>query len=372
MTKAFMQVSPVPLLRDYTDVESENDTYSLAHQSREEKRVFSMFSLGTFSRDDGRRFAGMCQGERVIELASLQALGSEAGGLWQPQASVLDLLTAWDVHLPALRRLAERVASARLAGEAMSSLTVHPPVDLPRQIFCIGANYRKHVVDLTVDSGVGPEGLEGDELRRWAENMMDERARTGEPYAFMKAVSAVTGANGDVLLPQGSVSPDWEAELAVVIGRGGRRIKRDQAMSHIAGFAIANDLTCRDRIPRTDYKMLGTDWLQAKSPPTFLPFGPVLVPACFVPDPHALRITLKLNGQSMQDETTADMIFDISRQIEYVSRHAELWPGDVICTGSPAGNGTHYNRFLRPGDVLDVTIEGLGAQRNVCVADAAE
>lgn len=331
-----------------------------------------MFALGTFSRGDDRRFAALCFADRAVSLASVHGLASELGARWRPQASVLELLSAWDEHLPVLRRLAERLGNAPAAAEPMSSLSVHPPVDLPRQIFCTGANYRKHVVDLTVDSGVGPEGLTGEGLRRWAENMMDERARTGEPYAFMKAVSAVTGAYGDVLLPQGSVSPDWEAELAVIIGRGGRRIKRENAMSHIAGFAIVNDVTCRDRIARTDYKMLGTDWLKAKSPPTFLPFGPVLVPACFVRDPHDLRITLKLNGETMQDETSADMIFDISRQIEYISTHAELWPGDLICTGSPAGNGTHYNRFLRPGDVLDVTIEGLGSQRNVCIADTAD
>jgi 2-keto-4-pentenoate hydratase/2-oxohepta-3-ene-1,7-dioic acid hydratase in catechol pathway len=331
-----------------------------------------MFALGTFSRGDDRRFAALCFGDRAVSLVSLQSLASEVGARWRPDASVFDLLTAWDEHLPVLRRLAERLGNAPASAVAISSLTVHPPVDLPRQIFCTGANYRKHVVDLTVDSGVGPEGLSGEALRRWAENMMDERARTGEPYAFTKAVSAVTGAHGDVLLPRGSVSPDWEAELAVIIGRGGRRIKRHDAMSHIAGFAIVNDVTCRDRIARTDYKMLGTDWLQAKSPPTFLPFGPVMVPACFVRDPHDLRITLKLNGDTMQNETTADMIFDISRQIEYISTHAELWPGDLICTGSPAGNGTHYNRFLRPGDVMDVTIEGLGSQRNVCIADTAD
>lgn len=330
-----------------------------------------MFALGTFSEGGGDRFAALCFGDRVVPLSSVQAQASEVGARWRPGATVLELLAAWDEHLPALQRLAERVGTGA-AGQPMSSLAVHPPVDLPRQVFCTGANYRKHVVDLTVDSGVGPEGLTGDALRRWAENMMDERARVGEPYAFTKAVSSITGAYGPVLLPQGSTQPDWEAELAVVIGRGGRRIKRDQAMQHVAGFAIANDVTCRDRIARSDYKMLGTDWLQAKSPPTFLPFGPVLVPACFIRDPHDLKITLKLNGDTMQNETTADMIFDIPRQIEYISRHAELLPGDVICTGSPAGNGTHYNRFLRPGDVMDVSIDGLGSQRNVCIADTAD
>ena len=100
-----------------------------------------------------------------------------------------------------------------------------------------------------------------------------------------------------------------------------------------------------------------------------MPFGPTLVPACFVPNPQQLRITLKLNGQTMQDESTADMLFDVARQIEYISSHVELWPGDLIATGSPAGNGSHYNRFLRDGDVIDAEIEGLGRQRNPCVAE---
>jgi 2-keto-4-pentenoate hydratase/2-oxohepta-3-ene-1,7-dioic acid hydratase in catechol pathway len=116
--------------------------------------------------------------------------------------------------------------------------------------------------------------------------------------------------------------------------------------------------------------MLGTDWLRSKSPPSFMPFGPVLVPACFVADPQDLRLTLKLNGQTMQDESSADMLFGVARQIEYLSRHVQLWPGDLIATGSPAGNGTHYQRYLRHGDVVDSTIEGLGAQRNRCIDPA--
>ena len=113
--------------------------------------------------------------------------------------------------------------------------------------------------------------------------------------------------------------------------------------------------------------MLGTDWLRSKSAPSFMPFGPVLVPACFVPNAQDLRLTLKLNGQTMQDESTADMLFDVAQQIEYITAHVQLWPGDLIATGSPAGNGTHYNRFLRDGDVMESSIEGLGTQRNACV-----
>jgi 2-keto-4-pentenoate hydratase/2-oxohepta-3-ene-1,7-dioic acid hydratase in catechol pathway len=196
--------------------------------------------------------------------------------------------------------------------------------------------------------------------------MMDERARTGEPYVFTKLPSAVTGAFDPVDLPAHVTKPDWEIELGVIIGRGGRHILRQEALAHIAGYCILNDITARDQIARTDYKMLGTDWLRSKCAPGFLPCGPYLVPAQFIPDPQALHLTLQLNGSTMQDESTADMLFDVSRQIEYISRHAQLWPGDLIATGSPAGNGTHYNRFLRDGDVMEARITGLGYQRNPC------
>jgi 2-keto-4-pentenoate hydratase/2-oxohepta-3-ene-1,7-dioic acid hydratase in catechol pathway len=246
----------------------------------------------------------------------------------------------------------------------------HPPVDLPRQLFFTGANYRKHVVDLTIDQNVGPAGLSGDELRRWAEQMMDERAANGSPYSFLKAPSSIIGAYDDLPVPGTTAKLDWELELGVVIGRGGRNIARADAMAHVAGYVIVNDVTARDLIPRTDYAMLGTDWLRGKSQPGFCPFGPVLVPAAFVADPHDLQLVLKLNGQAMQDESTADMLFDITRQIEYVSTYAELWPGDLISTGSPAGNGTHYGRFLQPGDVMEATITGLGTQRTRVVGAA--
>ena len=111
------------------------------------------------------------------------------------------------------------------------------------------------------------------------------------------------------------------------------------------------------------------DFVMSKGAPTFLPLGPFLVPAAFVPDAQGLRLTLKLNGQVMQDESTADMIFSVAHLIEYLSAGVELQPGDVICTGSPAGNGMHYGRFMQQGDVIESSITGLGAQRNRCVAD---
>ena len=142
-------------------------------------------------------------------------------------------------------------------------------------------------------------------------------------------------------------------------------------MDYVAGYTIANDVTARDRLYRPDMRTIASDWLSSKSPPSFLPLGPYLVPARFVPQPQALRITLALNGQTMQDALTSDMIFDISRQIEYVSNRVALLPGDILLTGSPAGNGTHHQRFLRPGDELTGAITGLGQQRNTCIAEGA-
>jgi 2-keto-4-pentenoate hydratase/2-oxohepta-3-ene-1,7-dioic acid hydratase in catechol pathway len=325
------------------------------------------FSLGTFSQGDGARFAGLCFDDRVLSLRSLHRQAVECGARWSEGASVLDLLQDWEPNLAVLRMLAEQASARRASAPTMSSLKVHPPVDLPRQVLCTGANYRKHVVDLTLDMGVGPEGLQGAALRQWAEDMMDERARHGQPYVFPKLPSSITGAFDSIVLPATTEKPDWELELAVIIGRPARNVSREKALDHVAGYSIVNDVSARDLIARTDYKMLGTDWLRSKSAPTFMPFGPTLVPACFVARPQDLRLTLKLNGQTMQDESTADMLFDVAQQIEYITAHVQLWPGDLIATGSPAGNGTHYNRFLRDGDVIDAEIQGLGRQRNACV-----
>jgi 2,4-diketo-3-deoxy-L-fuconate hydrolase len=320
------------------------------------------FGLATFALRSGSACAGLAIGERVAAIdalldghASVQA--GQLRGL-----SVLELLERWHEALPLLVALAGRVSPHDDAFHDFAVVKLLPPVNLPRQVFCTGANYRKHVVDLTLDMGVGPKGLDRDGLRKWAEEMMDERAATGLPYVFTKPVSTIAGARDVLAVPAYQEKPDWELELAVVIGRGGRGIGRDQALSHVAGYAIVNDVTSRSLIARTDYQSLGTDWFRAKGQPGYLPFGPVLVPAQFVVDPYALALKLTLNGETMQDESAADMIFDIARQIEYISTYATLLPGDVICTGSPAGNGTHYDRFLKPGDLMVGEIGGLGRQ----------
>jgi len=326
------------------------------------------YALATVSTEGLPKSAALVIDSKVAMLDDL-LMAHPVAGLHRG-ASILDLLESWGTASTGLDALAgTAMGLAGVVWRDESEVRYHPPVDLPRQIFCTGANYRTHVVHLHMDTKFGPEGLKGDELRIWAEKMMDDRLANGEPYVFTKPVAAVAGANDTLVLPNTTAKPDWELELAVVIGKGGYRIPLESAMDHVAGYAVANDISARDLIPRTDYAMLGTDWLRSKGQAGFLPFGPWLVPARFIPDPYDLGIRLSVEGRMMQNESTSDMMFDIARQIEYIARYTPLWPGDVICTGSPAGNGTHYGRFLQDGDLMVGEIDGLGAQHVRCVAE---
>jgi 2-keto-4-pentenoate hydratase/2-oxohepta-3-ene-1,7-dioic acid hydratase in catechol pathway len=334
------------------------------------------FKLGSFSAAGAQAFAGLVRGDQVIALQALKKVAEAKGLQLSGCESVYALLQNWQSNFAVLcETLALADQTGALDWTPVSSLKVHAPVELPRQIFCTGANYFKHVVDMLVSMGPGAQpataGMTPAELRTYAENLMHERAATGSPYVFSKIPSAVTGPYDPVILPALASQPDWELELAVVIGKPARHVRREDAADYIAGYTIANDITNRDLIWCKEPKAMGTDWVSSKNSPTFLPLGPYLVPAAFVADPNQLQIVLKLNGEVMQDESTSDMIFDIARQIEYVSSRVQLWPGDIICTGSPAGNGIHYGRFLRDGDVMEASITGLGEQRNPCVAEAA-
>ncbi|MGX1372903.1 2-keto-4-pentenoate hydratase/2-oxohepta-3-ene-1,7-dioic acid hydratase in catechol pathway [Streptomyces canus] len=305
------------------------------------------FVLGTFRCSAGVAFPGLVTGARVRDLSDLVP-------------SVRALVEDWDACLPRLDGLA---GSADGAWHDLASLCVLPPLE-PGQILQSGANYRKHVVDLVAAEKESVHGATPEEARADAEQMMDERIRSGVPYVFLGSTRAMCGPYDDIVLPALGEQHDWELELALVIGRKGRDIPAGEAMSYVAGYTICNDLTTRDRLYRPDLKAIGTDWFTAKNADTFLPTGPFLVPAAFVGDPDDLRITLRHNGVVRQDESTKDMIFDIPRLIAYVSTTTTLHPGDLLLTGSPAGNGAHWGVFLKPGDVLEAEITGLGHQRN--------
>jgi 2-keto-4-pentenoate hydratase/2-oxohepta-3-ene-1,7-dioic acid hydratase in catechol pathway len=313
------------------------------------------FALGSFEQR-GRRFPGVVVDERVLDVTTLLPSVRTTG----------DLLLDWDAQLDQLaRELDDLGDGVTAASTPVSQLRVLPPVQPVGQIFAAGANYRQHVLEITVAHGLGRPGASDDELREQAAREMDERAAHGDPYVWLGLPSAVSGAYDDVLLPDVGTDVDWEVELGAVIGRRAHRVAPGAAAEHIAGYTICNDITARSLVGRRDMPMLGTDWLRSKNQPTFFPTGPYLVPARFVPDPAALEIELRLNGETMQHATTGDLLFGIDELIAYTSSIVALEPGDMLITGSPAGNGSHWKRFLRDGDVMEARISGLGEQRTV-------
>jgi 2-keto-4-pentenoate hydratase/2-oxohepta-3-ene-1,7-dioic acid hydratase in catechol pathway len=334
------------------------------------------FALGSFSAAGSPPFAGLVIGDRVLALHALEPLARRLGVALRGR-TMLEVLEHWVPNCHALTILTTAMtepAQASLARRALPAgqLRTHAPVQ-PRQIFCAGANYRKHVIDLILDQPVTVDAATPrEERRRHAEALMDHRAAKGKPFVFAKLPSCLAGPMDDILLPFDMQQADWELELVAVIGKPARRVPAARALEYVAGYTIGNDLTGREMLARPDLPSMGHDWLAGKCAPTFLALGPYIVPSQFVADPQRLQITLRLNGQIMQDESTADMIFPVARLIEWISTHVQLLPGDLIMTGSPSGNGTHHQRFLQVADVLEGTLTGLGTQRNRCIAEQVD
>ncbi|MEZ5716140.1 MAG: fumarylacetoacetate hydrolase family protein [Paracoccaceae bacterium] len=206
--------------------------------------------------------------------------------------------------------------------------------------FCVGLNYAKHAEEAGMPV-------------------------PAEPILFSKASSALSGPYDPVVIPRGSEKGDWEVELGVVIGREALYVDEARALDHVAGYCVINDVS-----ERAFQIEKGGQWIKGKSAPTFGPTGPWLVTADEVADPQALRLWLSLNGEVAQDSNTDDMIFGVAEIVSYMSRFMRLQPGDVIATGTPSGVGMGMKppRFLRPGDVMELEVEGLGTQRQEVVA----
>jgi len=316
------------------------------------------FALGTFSVPDTEPFPGLLAKGRVLDLSAALA--------WAP-SGMRAVLERWEEALPVLHVLA---AEDALDWRPLEGLRVHAPVE-PRQIFQSGANYRQHVIDLEVAHRSPDDPRTVEEARAEVAAVMDRRAAEDLPYVFIGLPSTIAGPYDDVVLPSWAEQPDWELELAAVVSRPAYRVPVEEALEYVAGYTIANDLTDRATVFRRDMKAIGTDWLRCKNAPGFTPLGPWLVPAASIADPGDLRVTLKLNGETMQDESTKDMLFGIARLVSYISQTSRLLPGDLVLTGSPAGNGIHWGRLLRDGDVMEGSITGLGMQRNRCLAEGA-
>jgi 2-keto-4-pentenoate hydratase/2-oxohepta-3-ene-1,7-dioic acid hydratase in catechol pathway len=242
----------------------------------------------------------------------------------------------------------DRIRAAQQAGELpemdITGLRVGAPVARPGAVLCIGMNYAAHAAE----SGSTPPS---------------------EPVLFYKAPNTVVGPYDDVLIPRGSRRTDWEVELAVVIGRTARYLDSpDEALSYVAGYTVANDLSEREfQIERS-----GGQWSKGKSCETFNPLGPWLITADEVTDPQDLVLRSWVNGDARQDSSTKDMVFSVAHLIWHLSRFTVLDPGDVLNTGTPQGVALSGRfPYLREGDVVEVEIAGLGRQRNHALSGKA-
>ncbi|MBB1634874.1 MULTISPECIES: fumarylacetoacetate hydrolase family protein [Cupriavidus] len=280
-----------------------------------------------------------------MKLVRVGKPGAERPGLIDAEGRVRDLSGVLDGLGP-----------QALSAEALARLAKLDPATLPvvqaerfgvpwtgiGKIVAIGLNYADHAAEAGM-------------------------ALPAEPIVFLKANSALNGPNDPVMLPRGSEKTDWEVELGVVIGKVARDVSLADALSHVAGYCVVNDVSEREfQIER------GGTWDKGKGCDTFCPVGPWLVTRDEVPDPQALGLWLDVNGQRVQKGSTATMVFDVATLVSYVSRFMTLHPGDLICTGTPPGVGMGFKppRFLKAGDTMRLGIDGLGEQGQTVVAYA--
>lgn len=244
-------------------------------------------------------------------------------------ADAMDRVMRWIDNPPGGERLSE--AEAKFAA----------PIARPPKIICIGLNYRDHAIESNLPI---PE----------------------TPTMFAKFPTAVIGPGAPIVLPKASTKPDYEAEFAVVIGKGGRHIPEARWREHVFGYTIVNDVSARD------FQMATSQWMIGKTFDTFAPIGPAIVTADEIEDPHALAISLELSGDIMQQSNTSNLIFGVPRLIAYLSSVFTLEPGDIIATGTPSGVGFARTppRYLKAGDEVRVRIAGIGELYNPVVAEA--
>jgi len=223
--------------------------------------------------------------------------------------------------------------------KAKAGVRLGAPFKRPSKIICVGLNYTKHALE-------------------------SKMPLPPEPIIFFKSTTALVGPHDKLIIPKKSIKTDWEVELAVVIGKKASYVEEKEAMGYVAGFCLHNDYSEREfQLERNG------QWVKGKSCDTFAPMGPYLVTKDELPNYNSLHMWLKVNGKMMQDNNTDDMIFEVPFLVSYISQFMTLLPGDVISTGTPAGVGLGFNPpvYLKPGDVVELGIEGLGEQKQVAV-----
>ncbi|MFZ1480189.1 MAG: fumarylacetoacetate hydrolase family protein [Paracoccaceae bacterium] len=269
--------------------------------------------------------------------------GQERPGLLHTDGTIRDL----SAHIPdlagaALTRLGDlATVDATKLPEVSGNPRLGPCVAGTGKFICIGLNYSDHAAE--TGAKVPPE-----------------------PIIFMKATSAICGPNDPILIPRGSEKTDWEVELGVIIGKPGKYLTEAQALDHVAGYCVINDVS--ERAYQTERS---GQWTKGKSCDNFGQIGPWLVTPDEVPDPQNLKMWLKVDGQTMQDGSTKTMVYGVAHLIAYLSQFFTLHPGDIISTGTPPGVGLGMKppRYLKPGEVVELGVEGLGTQTQTCLQD---
>ncbi len=281
-----------------------------------------------------------------MKLLRFGPAGAERPGMMHTDGTIRDLAGVVPDIAGAVLSDAGLTAIRRVDGSALpvvpAGTRLGPCVGATGKFICIGLNYADHAAESGMT--VPPE-----------------------PVIFMKATSAICGPNDPIIIPRGSVKTDWEVELAVIIGTKAKYVTEADALAHVAGYAVANDVS-----ERAFQKERSGQWTKGKSCDNFGQLGPWLVTRDEVADPQALDMWLTVNGQKMQNGSTRTMVYGVAHLVSYLSQFFTLHPGDVISTGTPpgVGDGMKPQRFLRPGEVVELGIAGLGRQRQDVVADA--
>lgn len=306
----------------------------------------SSFKLCSYATDGSADIPGVIIDELVYPLANVPDLSSTPAG----KPTTVDILSNWAAARSRIRAWMKNGIEAA-AGRPIAQVRLAAPLLYPGTIYCAGANYADHIVEMARASGDAAAA--------------DPRAALGQPWHFVRpARSCVVGPDAAIARPPGCAKLDWEVELAVVMGAAARNVTMETALEKVAGYTIAIDLSARD-LSRRPHMAQGSpfhyDWLAHKGFEGSCPLGPWMVPAEEVADPQQLSIKLAVNGQTMQDSCTAQMIFSVAEQIAHISKYTTLHPGDLVLTGTPAGVGNARGRFLQPGDEVVASIERLGA-----------
>lgn len=306
--------------------------------------------LFTYEAPDGA-LAGLAVGSDWFDLGTLARVTDRP---LLVGASLDDLVSRWDTTATELARLAQEVSAnrPRFVSEALdaATLVLRAPFSRPGAIYAAGANYRDHVEAMS---------------RAMKHKLVLDPKKEGiRPWHFLKSGPAtLSGHRSAVPFPARTEKLDWEAELAVVIGRRASKVGVESAIEHVAGYMCANDLSARDHVMRAGVDISSPfrfDWIAHKCFNGSCPLGPVFTPAQYVGSPENLAIKLWLNGELRQDSNTSNHLYGVADQIAHLSERIDLLPGDVILTGTPAGVGMETGTFLKRGDVLRVSIEGLG------------